>query len=265
MDVVLLFLKIGFAFKYFVLFQIKKKMNLLHTEEIYAYPTDKYPFAETMKKVLCVPDNVALDSIHSIVKGSDHWEQIRFENDTSTDFHKKYYQSAHYQEFVSLYHRFLQEYLLPNLVDSETEYIVQKEPSFRIHLPNNTALGARDSDTDSDIIGIHCDADYNHPANETNFILTLTGQSNTNSCYTESEPGKGDFHPLNFPYGTIQKFNGNKCRHFNRKNISDSTRISCDFRVIPASQFVESDNDAIHSGRKFKVGHYYMKMSKYST
>lgn len=237
-------------------------MNLSHTEEIYTYPTDTYPFAELMKKVLTVPADGSLNQVHAIVQGSDQWEQIRFENDTSTEFHKKYYQSPHYQEFVSLYHTFLQEWLLPNLDDSETEYIVQKEPSFRIHLPNNSALGVRDSDTNSDIIGIHCDADYNHPANETNFILTLTGQSDTNSCYTESEPGKGDFHPLNFPYGTLQKFNGNTCRHYNRKNISNSTRISCDFRIIPASQYIESEQDAIHSGRKFKVGHYYLRFPK---
>ncbi len=240
-------------------------MNLDHTEAVYTYPTELYPFNDLMKKVLQVPSTCSLDKIHTLVQGSDSWEQIRFDNDTSTYFHKKYYQSPHYQEFIDLYKKFLQEYLLPNLQDSETEYIVQKEPSFRIHLPNNSALGARDSDTDSDIIGIHCDADYNHPPNETNFILTLTGQSDTNTCYTESEPGKGDFHPLNFPYGSIQKFNGNQCRHYNRKNVSDITRISCDFRVIPGSKYQESEFDAIHSGRKFKVGHYYCRLPKHSS
>ena len=230
-------------------------------EKVFSYSITEYPFQEIMKKILGIEGD--LSQAHTLIQDSTHWEQITFQNDTSTDFHKKYYKSPFYPEMIELYHRFLQDWLLPQL--DEDEYIVQKEPSFRIHIPNNTALGKRGDEQDDEKIGLHCDGDYNHPPTEMNYMLSVTGQWDTNSCYTESEPGKGDFHPLNFPYGTIQKFCGNKCRHYNRKNVTPNTRISCDFRIIPASHYVESESDAIHSGRKFKVGDYYIKLSKNST
>lgn len=228
-------------------------------EKILSYSTEEFPFQDVMKKVLGYEGD--LTQAHTLVGESTHWDQITFQNDTSTDFHKRYYKSLHYQDMINLYYRFLQEWLLPQL--EEDEYIVQKEPSFRIHIPNNTALGKRGDEADKEQIGLHCDGDYNHPSAEMNYMITITGQSDTNSCYTESEPGKGDFHPITIHYGEVFRFYGNKCRHFNKKNISQNTRISFDFRVIPASQYTEDDSSvAVHSGRKFTVGGYYIRMRK---
>jgi hypothetical protein len=229
------------------------------TNETYLqYSTVEFPFQETLKQVLEFEGD--LQNAHTIIQDSTSWDQITFQNDTSTEFHTRYYKSPRYPEIIQLYHRFLQEWLLPQL--KEEEYIVQKEPSFRIHIPNNTALGKRGDEEDTEMIGLHCDADYNHPATEMNYMLTITGQSDTNSCYTESEPGKGDFHPINIEYGEVFRFYGNRCRHFNKRNSSNRTRISLDFRIIPASQYEEKDTVAIHSGRKFVVGGYYMRMKK---
>jgi hypothetical protein len=198
--------------------------------------------------------------VHTLIEESKQWDQITFQNDTSTSFHKRYYKSDKYHEIVELYHQFLREWLLPQL--DEDEYIVQKEPSFRIHIPNNTALGKRGDEVDDEKIGLHCDSEYNHPSSEMNYMLTLTGQSDTNSCYVESEPGKEDFHPIAIEYGEVFRFYGNKCRHYNKRNISHKTRVSFDFRVIPASQFSEDNSVAVHSGRKFSVGEYYIRMKK---
>jgi hypothetical protein len=230
----------------------------MNIEKKFSYSTTEYPFQELMKKILGLQGD--LTQAHSLIEGATEWAQISFQNDTSTEFHKKYYKSSHYHEMVELYQRFLQTWLLPQL--EEDEYIVQKEPSFRIHIPNNTALGKRGDEKDEEQIGLHCDADYNHPSGEVNYMLTVTGQSDTNSCYIESEPGKGDFHPIAIAYGEVFRFYGNKCRHYNKRNISQNTRISFDFRVIPASKYEEEGTVAIHSGRKFTVGEYYIRMRK---
>jgi len=227
-------------------------------ETVLTYSTKEFPFQETLKEVLGFEGD--LTQAHTLIYGSTKWDQITFQNDTSTEFHTRYYKSPRYSELIQLYHRFLQEWLLPQL--EEDEYIVQKEPSFRIHIPNNTALGKRGDEQDNEMIGLHCDGDYNHPETEMNYMLTITGQSDTNSCYTESEPGKGDFHPINIQYGEVFRFYGNRCRHYNKRNISAVTRISFDFRVIPASKYEEQATSAIHSGRKFVVGGYYMRMNK---
>ena len=228
-------------------------------EKVFSYSVEEYPFHDVMKEVLGTECN--LTKAHTIIEDSVNWEQITFQNDTSTLFHKKYYNSPKYFKMVELYQRFLREYLLPQL--EEEVYIIQKEPSFRIHIPNNTALGKREDDNDDDdIIGIHCDGDYNHPTNEMNYMITVTGQSDTNSCYVETEPGKGDFHPININYGEVFRFYGNQCRHFNKKNKSEDTRISLDFRVIPGSKYEAAEQSAVHSGRKFIVGDYYMRLEK---
>ena len=228
-------------------------------EKILTFPVDQFPFQEVMSKILGLEGD--LKQAHALIEGSTEWAQITFQNDTSTEFHKKYYKSPQYHEMVDLYKRFLQEWLLPQL--EEDEYIVQKEPSFRIHLPNNTAVGKRDDESEkNERIGFHCDGDYNHPPSEMNYMLTITGQSDTNSCYVESEPGKEDFHPIQLKYGEVFRFYGNRCRHFNKKNISGQTRISFDFRVIPASRYEEIEASAVHSGRKFVVGGYYMRLRK---
>lgn len=229
------------------------------SESVLTYDTREYPFQELMKKLLGF--NGDITQCHTLVKDSTQWDQISFQNDTATDFHKLYYKSPHYSEMIALYHRFLQEWLLPQL--EEEEYIVQKEPSFRIHIPNNTALGKRGDEVDDEKIGFHCDADYNHPAAEVNYMITITGQADSNSCYIESEPGKEDWHPINIQYGEVHRFYGNKCRHFNKKNTTSYTRISFDFRIIPSSKYTEADSTAIHSGRKFVVGEYYMRMKKH--
>jgi hypothetical protein len=232
------------------------------SEKTLSFPVDQFPFEELMGKILGLNGN--LKQAHRLIEGSTEWSQITFQNDTSTEFHTKYYKSPLYPEMISLYQRFLQQWLLPQL--EEEEYIVQKEPSFRIHLPNNTAVGKRDDEAESnERIGFHCDGEYNHPPSEMNYMLTVTGQSDTNSCYVESEPGKEDFHPITLQYGEVFRFYGNRCRHFNKKNISGQTRISFDFRVIPASKYEEVEASAVHSGRKFVVGGYYIRMRKQDT
>lgn len=223
------------------------------------YDTSKFNFYKKIQEIFAVSDS--LEALHESLPESKALDQVTFENDTSTEFHKKYYKSSLYPEVVELYSSFVKETILP-LFSSETSLIVQTAPSFRVHFPNNTALGKRSDQDDSEIIGLHCDGDYGHPAEEINFMLSITGQSGTNSCYIESRPGNGDFEALNIKKGEVAVFYGNRCRHFNKKNQTNQTRISFDFRVIPGSLYKESSATAVHSKKKFVVGEYYSVFTK---
>lgn len=55
----------------------------------------------------------------------------------------------------------------------------------------------------------------------------------------ESEPGRGDFHPLECSYGQFVRFWGNQCQHYTVPNDTDHTRMTIDFRIIPVQHFVE--------------------------
>ena len=213
----------------------------------YNYSQYEYPFYEKIQKIFNEPN---LEMISSSSLG-----QVTFENDTATDFHKIYYKSPYYNEIIDIYNKFIQNCILPLFKD--TTLIVQKEPSFRIHLPNNTALGKRSDQGDDVRIGLHCDSWYNHPKEEINFILTITGQEDTNSCYIETQPKSNIFFPLKIQKGEFISFYGNKCLHYNMLNTTGKTRISLDFRVIPGSIYKDSLDKAIHSNRKFIVGEYY--------
>lgn len=221
----------------------------------FTYDTAKYPFYTKIQEIYGVSS--PLEDIHTqnLVNIMD---VITFENDTKTDYHKMYYKSPMYKDVVKIYDSFIRDVVCPMFPE---DIVVQKEPSYRIGIPNNTVLGKLTTDTD-DILGLHCDNDYNHPEEEINFMLSITGQHGTNSCYVESSPGKGDFTPLTINKGEFVSFYGNKCRHHSKINTTGQTRISFDFRVIPYSEYKESPSSAIRSGRKFCIGEYYTLYKK---
>ena len=214
---------------------------------IYNYSQQEYPFYEKMQKIF--------NEDHLETLSNSSLGQVTFENDTATDFHKMYYKSPYYNEIIDIYNKFIQDCIVPLFKDKTL--IVQKEPSFRIHLPNNTALGKRSDQKDDLRIGLHCDSWYNHPKEEINFILSVTGQEETNSCYIETQPDSNNFFPLKIQKGEFISFYGNKCHHYNMLNITNKTRISLDFRVIPGSIYKDSPDEAVHSKRKFTIGEYY--------
>ena len=114
-----------------------------------------------------------------------------------------------------------------------------------------------------------------------------------NGFFTESYPGKGDYHSVcditvtdranggcsssstssssSFPspspscsssspsltYGDIIRFWGNQCRHFNVENTSNFTRMSVDLRVIPFSVFSAGKGTSVKAQLKFDIGGYY--------
>ena len=137
----------------------------------YEYDTVKYPFYEKIQGIFEIQS--PLEDL-SLAFPDSQTNQVTFETDTATFFHKKYYTSEKYSEVVKLYIEFLKESILP--LFNEDKLVVQKEPSFRVHLPNNTALGKRSDQSDEEIIGMHCDGDYGHPSEEINFMLSITGQ-----------------------------------------------------------------------------------------
>jgi hypothetical protein len=223
-------------------------------EHTIAYDSSKYDFQSIFKRIFEVTD---LQSIHLAYPSLD--EQLTFEKDTKTHFHRKYYDSVYYTEAIDLYNTFVRDVILPRY--SDTAYAVQVDPSFRIHLPNNTALGIREEDTD-DRIGIHCDAEYNHQPGEINFVLPITQMFDTNTLYVESSPLIGDFHPVTLEIGEVFCFYGNKCRHFNKCNRTEKTRISLDFRIIPMSSYDETwDRNSVHGKLPLKLGGYFKKVN----
>ena len=80
----------------------------------------------------------------------------------------------------------------------------------------------------------------------------------SNAMWLESVPSLGDFSPVEMEVGDFCIFNGNKCRHGNKQNLTGKTRVSMDFRILPRSKYYEEESQSsVTSNRKFVIGDYY--------
>ena len=240
--------------------------NLINTKgdhKIYNFDVSKHKFLEFFQELYNYQN---LDNLHLISKDyqeSKEYSKLGFFNDRDTDLHKIFY-----QEIKSL-NKFKQMYC--NLIKDIHQYFFPKEeylvyqsfPSLRLQFMDSVAVPPH---YDSDHIG-------NHPVGEKNFLLPLTDMNKTRTLWIETEPDKKDFYPVNLKYGDLFFFNGNKCTHYNEKNIEGKMRLSLDFRVITIKDYLKycqsdivttkpRDPEKIRVPKKMIVGGYYQLTGK---
>ena len=112
----------------------------------------------------------------------------------------------------------------------------------------------------SEVFGLHCDFEFNHPETEINIILPITDMYDTNSIYfnnIENSLNYKDYNNLNINKNQIYLGYFNKINHYNRINKTNKTRVSFDFRIILKSMYLDSDKTSATSKTKFKIGEYY--------
>jgi len=191
-----------------------------------------------------------LENVHELTT-EEYKEQFQVGKDSSTVFHTQFYDKLRsgWPELISVYESFIKDFISPRVKE---DFLYQKTPTFRVHLPGNIAVGA-----------FHKDADFNHPAGEMNYIIPLTDSSDTASVWVESETDKGDFFPMILKVGYLVKFYGNQLTHGNKMNETSKTRVSMDFRILPLSKYNENnDAGSVTLGTKFTEGAYYKLFKK---
>ncbi len=218
---------------------------MLNTFKIHSYDVSKYPFKELLKNLYQVNE---LEKLH--IERSDllRTEELKFENEASTNFHKIFYKKLNnnWQEFINIYENFINNEVA-NIADEPFAY--QYLPSYRVQIPNQKAVHKWHYDSDND---------HKHPDGEINFCLAITEMKNTTAIWSESSPGKKDFFPMEIDYGQFFNFNGNKCTHGNKVNLTKNIRISFDFRIIPKSKYkIQNPNESVTNKKKFIIGGYY--------
>ena len=164
-------------------------------------------------------------------------------------------------DFVRAYERFVCEHVCPALHaglaadagGARDRLLFQAFPCVRVQQPSEYPT-----------IRPHMDRMYGHPPGTLNVWVPLTPAGDSNTLWTESGPGKQDFHPLprlevgQGVYGDMAN-----CTHFTQANASDVTRVSLDFRVVPRPDY-DSASAALpkaegHGGGEcpFRLGTYY--------
>lgn len=206
------------------MFNSKKEIFGQHS--IHNYDTTKFPFLEYFQSLYQTNE---LEQLHLIDSKKYSEEDI---HDIETELHQKFYKDIKTNDtFKTLYCNFIKE-ICTNFFPDENVLIYQSFPSIRIQFINNIAVPPH---YDSDHIGCH-------PLGEKNFLLPITKMFGTKRLFIESEPGKQDYKGIDLEYGNLFYFNGNKCTHYNEKNIESTIRISLDFRIILLKDYLNYIN-----------------------
>ena len=214
--------------------------------KIVSYDKEKYDFEKLLLKLY----NIELTQVHTILeKKQELFKDVG--KDTHSDIHKIFYDKMRtgWPEFMDLYKQFIEEVVLPYLNLDEALY--QTWPTFRVQLPNNLAVVIKHHDSDE----LH-----KHPNGEINFVLAITEMYETSTIWFESEPRCQDFKPMNLKKNTLFCFNGNKCDHFNKINITGKSRISFDFRILPIDKISRNSKKSVTTNIKFTEGEYYTRL-----
>ena len=210
------------------------------------YDLAKYKFAGLIEDLYGVRD---LTTLHLLDPNLSNSSSLIQSEEADTIFHKKFYKKLNegWQEIIDQYHEFIQNEVSPWFED---DFLFQAFPSFRVQVPNQTAVSKWPFDSDPD---------HGHPDWEINFQVAITNMVDTSATWLESVPGLSDFKPLNLNAGQYAIFNGNKCRHGNKANKTGLTRVSFDFRVLPINRYDENTDKKSYYGRKFVDGGYYRR------
>jgi len=255
----------------------------LRQQQIFSYDTARFPFRELVADVLGVSP-AELPCMHEVLDPgtcgattkscASSPEKLSRPKLRSTDCSRRWHAaqgSEARRKFHETLHTFICEFVVPRMRGTSEELLehnheeniqedhvtsdeiseqppiaYQRDPTFRVQVPAEEPLGY-----------LHSDADYHHPPAEVNWWLPVTKVWGSNTLHIESEPGRGDFTPAELEYGQVLRFYGNLCQHHTVANITDSCRVSFDFRVL---SLLHHDPDWVDQhGRKciFELGGFY--------
>jgi len=208
---------------------------------IFSYDTIKFPFEKITKSYLGCDD---LTLVHQ----NNLFEQtLEKGTDQAQPLHKKFYNSMDAdlgQRLIKTYREFVSEIIFPFYGEP---ILFQRFPTFRVHQPSNVAVFAW-----------HRDRDFNHHPKAINYFLPVTKAFGTNTFWYEKNENKEVYIPMELDYGQIAQWDGANCRHGNKKNETNQTRVSFDFRILKEKDYDPlSIHKSITQGINFKIGEYY--------
>ncbi|MGB3798185.1 MAG: hypothetical protein WA952_00140 [Lewinella sp.] len=188
--------------------------------KILSYDAERYPFEKLFQDFL---DTKALSELTASYSDEPSLANSLYKNMEQSPVFKRMYRELEApggQVFYDLYARFIEEEVRPQF-DGPIYY--QAKPSHRILF--------------ADVPGqsrFHRDADYGHDTNEINYWVPLTPAYGTNTFWIESEVGQANYEPVETKPGEYVRFPGATHAHGAKANTTGRSRVSFDFRVIPA-------------------------------
>lgn len=238
----------------------------------FSYDPSKFDFLDSVRAMFDCPDDVPLSRLHEVKRAPEYEpcpplrkgmqlagipllrEKVCHKSRKRNK--RDWIATPAYAQFLETYRRFLREVVLPlycgveapqGCDEDQFEAVVQTTPVLRVVMPSEH-FATRP----------HKDAEYGHLPEELNFWVPLTPVWGSNSLFAEGFPGREDFRAFEGGAGDAIRFWGNQCAHYAEPNLTESTRVSFDFRVIPrsfwdAAEAAGSSAEA-HAQRTFQHG-----------
>lgn len=209
--------------------ETKQHMN---NNQIIDFDKGEFPFDQIIADFLGIDQLDALSSENTSSESANSF----YKNMEQTPLFKKLYEKldgAEGARFYDLYRRFIKEVIRPKY--DESVYF-QSKPSHRI-LFKDIEGEAR----------FHKDSDYGHSSDEVNYWLPQTAAHDSNSIWIEQHEDAGDYKPVDLKVGQCVQFNGAGLSHGAFPNTTGKTRVSFDFRIVPASK-MKKGSDSLEAG-----------------
>lgn len=248
----------------------------------FSYDVAAFPFADHIRRMLIDKRIVdrsqaqslgALENLHRIL-GPD---MKNLDTSEINEVTRRFYEQD--QEFLDTYERFYKKVIRGHVTDGE-DFLFQSTPTIRFHFPNQQGFNWRPR--------YHTDVMLGHPPQEVNLWLPITRTFDTNTMRLAGlkkslevfEGVRLDFkefarlvqedegtqklcsevsQPVCLEYGEFIAFDC-RCLHATQENMTDTTRISLDFRVLPLDAYRGLTVEYRGTGRRqmlFRQGHYY--------
>ena len=132
---------------------------------------------------------------------------------------------------------------------------MQKVPTIRVHRSGSRSTGEAHRDSDHG---------YGHQPGAVNIWWPLTDvidPGGSDALWVDTTGGRNNLQPIKVRLGQVVVFDATGLYHDgSRINTTNHTRVSCDFRVVPMTDYIDSDNRAANTGAKLAIGDYYEKV-----
>jgi hypothetical protein len=209
----------------------------LRSERPFLYDTYTHPMHQVLAETLGVDD---LSQLHRLSSSSQHSLDRLIApllcRETRIPFQESY--DTFVTSFcIPLLHSMAMSHNLFHGIHSASQntrisYRYQAFPNISVVRPGDASAGP------------HCDTSKGHNVAYLHFHIPLTPSYGTNALYTESHPGREDWHPLQTKStGMGFLIDGARCLHFFMENTTDSTMVALDFVV---AIYCNNDGDDQH-------------------
>jgi hypothetical protein len=179
------------------------------------YDTDRFPFQRVLAAE--VFGTARLDRLHLAWRQKTGRAELTYADNLT--LRRLMQQLPDDSVFYRVYHAWVTDVVAPRYA-KKIRY--SAHPKMRVHLAGTGSVSE-----------FHTDVAVTGRADQINCYLPFTDVYGTCSIWSESSYGGRDYQPIDLHYGQALLWDGGRLEHGTYPNLTDSTRVSCDFRFHP--------------------------------